>query len=58
MGRTLTGMVWRKDSRPLLFFRGGSWKSKPAMLRAATRGGAPPEQRAPTVGFRCAKAGL
>lgn len=37
--------------------RGGSWKSKPAMLRAATRGGAPPEQRAPTVGFRCAKAG-
>jgi iron(II)-dependent oxidoreductase len=35
--------------------RGGSWKSKPNMLRAATRGGAPPEQRAPTVGFRCAK---
>lgn len=37
--------------------RGGSWKSKPTMLRAATRGGASPEQRAPTVGFRCAKAG-
>lgn len=35
--------------------RGGSWRSKPNMLRAATRGGAPPDQRAPTVGFRCAK---
>ncbi|WP_447975436.1 formylglycine-generating enzyme family protein [Nitrospira sp. Kam-Ns4a] len=37
--------------------RGGSWKSKPAMLRAATRNGAPPDQRAPTIGFRCAKPG-
>jgi len=35
--------------------RGGSWKSKPMMLRTATRSGAPPDQRAPTVGFRCAK---
>ena len=35
--------------------RGGSWKSKPGMLRAATRGGAVPDQRAATVGFRCAK---
>ena len=35
--------------------RGGSWKSKPHMLRAATRGGAAPDQRAPTIGFRCAK---
>ena len=35
--------------------RGGSWKSNPPMLRAATRSGAPPEQRAPTIGFRCAK---
>ncbi|HYM37939.1 MAG TPA: formylglycine-generating enzyme family protein [Nitrospiraceae bacterium] len=35
--------------------RGGSWKSKPMMLRAATRSGAPPDQRAPTIGFRCAK---
>ncbi|MEW6545133.1 MAG: SUMF1/EgtB/PvdO family nonheme iron enzyme [Nitrospirota bacterium] len=35
--------------------RGGSWKSKPAMLRTATRGGAEPDQRAPTIGFRCAK---
>lgn len=35
--------------------RGGSWKSKPHMLRAATRGGASPEQHAPTIGFRCAK---
>lgn len=34
--------------------RGGSWKSKPNMLRAATRSGASPDQRAPTVGFRCA----
>lgn len=34
--------------------RGGSWKSKPNMLRAATRSGASPQQRAPTVGFRCA----
>ncbi|HEY5626541.1 MAG TPA: SUMF1/EgtB/PvdO family nonheme iron enzyme [Nitrospira sp.] len=35
--------------------RGGSWKSKTIMLRTATRGGAPPDQRAPTVGFRCAQ---
>lgn len=35
--------------------RGGSWKSEPAMLRAATRNGAVPDQRAPTIGFRCAK---
>lgn len=35
--------------------RGGSWKSKPQMLRTATRSGAPPDQRAPTIGFRCAK---
>jgi iron(II)-dependent oxidoreductase len=35
--------------------RGGSWKSKPMMLRTATRGGAPPDQRAATIGFRCAK---
>ncbi len=34
--------------------RGGSWKSKPNMLRTATRGGAPPDQRSATVGFRCA----
>jgi iron(II)-dependent oxidoreductase len=38
--------------------RGGSWKSKPNMLRTATRGGALPDQRAATVGFRCAKAPL
>ena len=35
--------------------RGGSWKSAPALLRTATRSGAPPEQRAATVGFRCAR---
>jgi len=35
--------------------RGGSWKSKPTMLRAATRSGAPPDQRSPSIGFRCAK---
>jgi iron(II)-dependent oxidoreductase len=35
--------------------RGGSWKSLPIMLRTATRGGAPPDQRAATVGFRCAR---
>ena len=34
--------------------RGGSWKSKPNMLRSATRGGAAPDQRSPTIGFRCA----
>ncbi len=33
--------------------RGGSWKSKPVMLRTATRGGAVPEERAATIGFRC-----
>lgn len=35
--------------------RGGSWKSAPEMLRAATRSGALPDQRAATIGFRCAK---
>jgi iron(II)-dependent oxidoreductase len=35
--------------------RGGSWKSKPMMLRTATRSGAPPDQRSPTIGFRCAQ---
>ncbi len=34
--------------------RGGSWKSKTIMLRTATRGGSAPDQRAATVGFRCA----
>ena len=37
--------------------RGGSWRSKPHMLRTATRGGAFPERRAATIGFRCARAG-
>ena len=35
--------------------RGGSWKSKPALLRTATRSGALPDQRAATIGFRCAR---
>jgi len=35
--------------------RGGSWKSLPVMLRAATRGGAFPEERSANIGFRCAK---
>jgi iron(II)-dependent oxidoreductase len=35
--------------------RGGSWKSWPVMLRTATRGGASPDQRAATIGFRCAR---
>jgi iron(II)-dependent oxidoreductase len=35
--------------------RGGSWKSSPALLRTATRGGASPNQRAATIGFRCAR---
>jgi len=35
--------------------RGGSWKSAPVMLRTATRSGAAPDQRAATVGFRCAR---
>jgi iron(II)-dependent oxidoreductase len=35
--------------------RGGSWKSRPVMLRAATRGGAFPEERSANIGFRCAK---
>lgn len=35
--------------------RGGSWKSAPPLLRTATRGGAAPEQRAGTIGFRCAR---
>jgi iron(II)-dependent oxidoreductase len=35
--------------------RGGSWKSSPPLLRTATRSGASPDQRASTVGFRCAR---
>jgi iron(II)-dependent oxidoreductase len=35
--------------------RGGSWKSNRMMLRTATRGGAPPDQRSATIGFRCAR---
>jgi len=35
--------------------RGGSWKSTPRMLRTATRGGAFPQQREATIGFRCAR---
>lgn len=35
--------------------RGGSWRSNPDMLRTATRGGAVPDQRAATIGFRCAR---
>jgi formylglycine-generating enzyme required for sulfatase activity len=35
--------------------RGGSWKSAPALLRTATRSGASPNQRASTIGFRCAR---
>ena len=35
--------------------RGGSWKSHQVMLRTATRGGASPDQRSATIGFRCAK---
>ncbi len=35
--------------------RGGSWKSRPVMLRAATRGGAFPEERSANIGFRCAQ---
>jgi formylglycine-generating enzyme required for sulfatase activity len=35
--------------------RGGSWKSAPALLRTATRSGAPPSQQAATIGFRCAR---
>jgi formylglycine-generating enzyme required for sulfatase activity len=34
--------------------RGGSWRSDPAFLRTATRNGALPDQRSPTIGFRCA----
>jgi iron(II)-dependent oxidoreductase len=35
--------------------RGGSWKSNQIMLRTATRGGSAPDQRSPTIGFRCAQ---
>jgi len=35
--------------------RGGSWKSNAIMLRTATRGGSPPDQRSATIGFRCAR---
>ena len=35
--------------------RGGSWKSSPRLLRSATRSGSSPDQRAATIGFRCAR---
>ena len=35
--------------------RGGSWRSKSHLLRTATRNGAIPTKRSPTLGFRCAK---
>lgn len=38
--------------------RGGSWKSHQVMLRTATRGGSAPDQRASTIGFRCAKSSI
>lgn len=38
--------------------RGGSWKSKRVMLRTATRGGAAPDQRSATIGFRCARSAM
>jgi len=38
--------------------RGGSWKSNRIMLRTATRGGALPDQRAATIGFRCARSSI
>lgn len=38
--------------------RGGSWKSKRVMLRTATRGGAAPDQRSATIGFRCARSSV
>ena len=37
--------------------RGGSWKSRPNLLRAATRNGSSPERRLSTIGFRCARGG-
>jgi formylglycine-generating enzyme required for sulfatase activity len=38
--------------------RGGSWKSNIIMLRTATRSGFSPDQRSPTIGFRCAQSPL
>ncbi len=35
--------------------RGGSWRSRPQLLRTATRNGAVPSTRSPNVGFRCAQ---
>ena len=35
--------------------RGGSWRSRPQLLRTATRNGAHPMTRSPTIGFRCAR---
>ena len=37
--------------------RGGSWRSRPQLLRTATRNGAVPTTRSPTLGFRCAQSG-
>ncbi len=35
--------------------RGGSWRSRPQLLRTATRNGATPDTRSPNIGFRCAR---
>ena len=34
--------------------RGGSWRSRPQLLRTATRNGAKPDTRSHNIGFRCA----
>ncbi|NGZ08297.1 MAG: hypothetical protein CV088_02795 [Nitrospira sp. LK70] len=38
--------------------RGGSWESHRVMFRTATRGGAPPDHCAATIGFRCARSSI
>ena len=35
--------------------RGGSWRSRPQLLRTATRNGATPTTRSSNIGFRCAR---
>jgi serine/threonine-protein kinase len=46
---------WYDGSRREKVLRGGAWNNLPESIRTSFRHRAPPESRAPEVGFRCAR---